>query len=104
MGRKCLPRVVWKQAIYSTSSCLNTRFLDRVWRMLKKGSKGTGLRPIYAMYRRGSGGITIYLSATKVNTVALKIKTYIHELLHHLTYYLPTVVENLVDDLIDLLL
>lgn len=103
MGRR-LPRVVWKQAIYSTSGRLNIRFFDRVWRALKKGSGGQGLRSVYAMYKRGNGRVTIYLSAAKVNTVALKIQTYAHELLHHLTYYLPTAVEDFVDDLIDLLL
>jgi hypothetical protein len=109
MAKRKLPKVVWKETIYSTSSKMNFNFFEKVNRMQmqKKGLKGpySGLGQIYALYKWDEKSAVIYLSRKKVNTSFLKIETHLHEFLHYLnTNHLPTVIEDFIDDVIDLLL
>jgi len=109
MTKRKLPKIVWKETIYSTFNRMNFNFFEKVnrMRMRKKGLKGpySGLGQIYALYKWNEKGAVIYLSRKKVNTRSLKIETHLHEFLHYLnTNRLPAIIENFIDDLIDLLL
>ena len=109
MAKRKLPKIVWKETIYSTFNKMNFNFFEKInrVRMRKKGLKGpySGLGQIYGMYKWNERGAAIYLSQKKVNTMFLKIETHLHEFLHYLnTNHLPTIIENFIDDLIDLLL
>jgi hypothetical protein len=109
MAKRKRLKIVWKETVYCASKGLNFNLLEEVsrTRMRKKGLKELhlGLEQCCALYKWSEEGAVIYLSRKDVNTVFLKIETYLHEFLHHLTHCsLPTTIETFIDDLIDLLL